>query len=211
MPTTSISATSAALLGQLAWRDQTPYELGKAMARNVRFFWPRAESHVYREVKRLVADGLATSQRGATGRRPRTVYAITDAGRAALADWLAQAPGGVALEHDPLLRVFLSSGGTRDDLLRAVATAREQAEAMLVIARGIGDEYLEERHTFQEEIHIRQFTYDYLSGWARHTVEWADRTENEVKRWRSVEPTKPKYKRALANIRRMTKRLTPNA
>ena len=81
------------------------------MSRNLRFFWPRAESHVYREVKRLVADGLATAEPGATGRRPRTVYAITDAGRTALAEWLAHAPGGVTLEHDPLLRVFLRRAG----------------------------------------------------------------------------------------------------
>src|SRR4051795_6538590 len=96
-----LSATSAALLGQLAWREQSTYELVKAMGGNVRFFWPRAESHVYREVKRLTAAGLATAARGGTGRRARATYRITPAGRAALADWLARAPGGVALEHEP--------------------------------------------------------------------------------------------------------------
>src|SRR4051812_1466766 len=209
MSTESVSATSAALLGQLAWRDQTPYELGKAMSRNLRYFWPRAESHVYREVKRLVGDGLATAQPGATGRRPRTVYAITDAGREALAGWLARAPGGVALEHDPLLRVFLSSSGTRADLLRAVGTAREQAEVMLGLARGIGAEYLEERHDFQEHVHIRQFTYDYLTGWARHTIDWADRTEAEARRWRDLRPSRAKHRRALERIRGMMRRVPP--
>jgi PadR family transcriptional regulator, regulatory protein AphA len=205
MPGPTLSATSAALLGQLAWREQTPYELTKAMGRNLRYFWPRAESHVYREVKRLVADGHATASRGATGRRPRTVYAITPAGRDALARWLASAPGGVTLEHEPLLRVFLGSGGTRADVLEAVAAARAQAEVMLGIARGIGDEYLAERHDFQEEVHIRQFSYDYLSGWARHTVEWADRTEAEVRRWRDLRPTPAKHRRALDHIRRMVR------
>src|SRR5579884_281667 len=103
----SITPTEAALLGQLAWRPQTPYELAKGMERNLRFFWPRAASHVYRQVKRLARAGLATAERGATGRRPRTVYAITPAGRAALRAWLGAAPGAVELEHEPLLRVFL--------------------------------------------------------------------------------------------------------
>src|SRR3954454_17849169 len=96
-----LSATSAALLGQLAWREQSTYELVKAMGGNVRFFWPRAESHVYREVKRLTAEGLATASRGATGRRPRTTYRITQEGRAALADWLGQPPGGGARAPEP--------------------------------------------------------------------------------------------------------------
>ena len=196
-----LSATSAALLGQLAWRDQSTYELVKAMSGNVRFFWPRAESHVYREVKRLTGAGLATASHGATGRRPRTTYRITPAGRAALAGWLAQPAGGVALEHDPLLRVFLATGGRREDLLRAVDAAREQAQAMLAIGDGIGDLYLTRSHPFQENVHIRALTFDYLYGWARFTVEWADRTEATVRGWRDLRPTRAKHARALERLR----------
>jgi PadR family transcriptional regulator AphA len=201
-----LSATSAALLGQLAWRDQTTYELVKAMGGNVRFFWPRAESHVYREVKRLTATGLATASRGATGRRPRTTYRITGAGRAALADWLGQPPGGVALEHEPLLRVFLATSGEREDLLRAVAAARSQAEVMLAIGDSLGDLYLAREHPFQNEVHVRALTFDYLYGWARFTVEWADRTEAEVRSWRDLRPTRRKHERALERLRDITRR-----
>jgi PadR family transcriptional regulator AphA len=201
-----LSATSAALLGQLAWREQSTYELVKAMGGNVRFFWPRAESHVYREVKRLTAAGLATASRGATGRRPRTTYRITPDGRAALADWLAQPPGGVALEHEPLLRVFLATSGERDDLLRAVKAARSQAQAMLAIGDGLADLYLAREHPFQNEVHVRALTFDYLYNWARFTVEWADRTEAEVRRWRDVRPTRRKHERALERLRDITRR-----
>jgi DNA-binding PadR family transcriptional regulator len=201
-----LSATSAALLGQLAWREQSSYELVKAMGGNVRFFWPRAESHVYREVKRLTAGGLATASRGATGRRPRTSYRITDAGRAALARWLARPPGGVALEHEPLLRVFISSNGERTDLLRALATAREQAQAMVAIGDGIADQYQSRTHPFQAEVHIRALTFDYLYNWARFTIEWADRSEAEVSAWRDLRPGAAKHRRALARLRAMTGR-----
>lgn len=199
--TGSISGTSAALLGQLAWREQTTYELVKAMGGNVRFFWPRAESHVYREVKRLTAGGLAVAERGATGRRPRTVYRITPAGREALAGWLAGSPGGVALEHEPLLRVFVASSGTRDDLLRALGAARDQAQAMLAIGDRLGEQYLAGSHPFQSEVHIRALTFDYLYGWARFTTEWADRASEEVSTWRDVAPARAKSRRALARIR----------
>jgi DNA-binding PadR family transcriptional regulator len=205
-----LSATSAALLGQLAWREQSSYELVKAMGDNVRFFWPRAESHVYREVKRLTATGLATGARGATGRRPRTTYRITPAGRDALAEWLAQPAGGVALEHEPLLRVFLATSGSRADLLRAIGTAREQAQAMLAIGDGLADLYLAGEHPFQKEVHVRALTFDYLYSWARFTVEWADRAEADVRGWRDLRPTRPKHRRALARLRAITGRGQPN-
>jgi DNA-binding PadR family transcriptional regulator len=150
--------------------------------------------------------GLAESERGATGRRPRTTYRITEAGRTALAGWLGSAPGGFALEHEPLLRVFLSPSGTRADLLAAVARARDDARAMLAIAGGIANEYLAGTHEFQEHVHIRQFTFDYLSSWATLTVEWADRTEAEVRRWRDVRPSPAKHERALQRIARLAGR-----
>jgi PadR family transcriptional regulator AphA len=203
---TGLSATSAALLGQLAWQEQSTYELVKAMGGNVRFFWPRAESHVYREIKRLTASGLTIGTRGATGRRPRTVYRITTAGRAALANWMAQAPGGVTLEHEPLLRVFISASGRREDLLRAIAAARAQAEKMIAIGDGLADQYLAESHPFQRDVHIRALTFDYLYNWARHTIEWADRAEADVRGWRDLRPGTAKHKRALSRLRAITGR-----
>jgi PadR family transcriptional regulator AphA len=201
-----LSATSAALLGQLAWREQTTYELVKAMGGNVRFFWPRAESHVYREVKRLTAAGLAAAERGATGRRPRTVYRITPAGRGALAGWLASPPGGVALEHEPLLRVFISTSGSRSDLLAAIGAARTQAEAMIAIGDGIADLYLAGTHPFQQDVHVRALTFDYLYNWARFTIEWADRAEADVRGWRDLRPGRAKHRRALSRLRAITAR-----
>jgi DNA-binding PadR family transcriptional regulator len=203
---TELSATGAAVLGQLAWREQSTYELVKAMGGNVRFFWPRAESHVYREVKRLTAAGLALAERGATGRRPRTVYRISAAGRTALAAWLAAPPGGVALEHEPLLRVFIATSGRREDLLRAIAAARSQADAMIAIGDGLADLYLAGEHPFQEDVHIRALTFDYLYNWARHTIEWADRAEADVRSWRDLRPGRAKHVRALARLRAITGR-----
>jgi PadR family transcriptional regulator AphA len=196
-----LSATSAALLGQLAWAEQSTYELVKAMGGNVRFFWPRAESHVYREVKRLVEDRYATAHKGATGRRPRTIYRITPRGRDALAAWLAAPSGGFAQENEPLLRVFLASSGTRADLLKAIAAAREQADAMMAIGDGLADQYVAGEHPFQREVHIRALTFDYLYNWARLTAEWADRTEAEVTRWRDLRPQPAKSRRAVERIR----------
>jgi DNA-binding PadR family transcriptional regulator len=196
-----MSTTSAALLGQLAWREQTPYEMTREMQRNLRYFWPRAASHVYREVKRLTANGWATAERGSTGRRPRTVYRITEQGQHALTAWLARTPAGTSLEHEPLLRVFLASSGSREDLFAALDRARADAKQMLSVGRPLAGEYLSGTHPFQEQVHIRALTFDYLYNWARFTVAWADRTEREVRRWEDLEPTADKHQRALRRLR----------
>ena len=203
MSTSEISATSAALLGQLAMRDQTPYELSRAMEGNLRYFWPRAASHVYREVKRLAACGWATTAQGTTGRRPRTVYRITEQGRTALRAWLTSPPNGVSLEHEPLLRVFLASSGTRESLLAAIERARADAEAMLAVGGRLADEYLEGTHEFQDQVHIRALTFDYLYNWALFTVAWADRAERVVGRWEDVGASADKHRLALVSLRRI--------
>ena len=200
-----LTPTSYALLGQLAWGEATTYELVKAMGRNLRYMWPRAESRIYDEAKRLTAAGLAVAHKGRTGRRRSTTYAITDAGRAALRDWLATPPEGISLEHGPLLRTLLGREGRREDLLAAAAATREHADTMLAIGTQVADEYLAGEHPQQEEVHLRALTFDYLYRWAHLNREWADRTEAELRRWRDTEPSAAKHRRALDRIRRLTR------
>ena len=110
------TTTSYALLGLLALQDWTTYELARQVQRSLHWFWPRAERKLYDEPKRLVADGLATATSGSTGKRPRTVYGITDAGRAELARWLDEPSAGRANEFEALVKVFFADAGTIDQL-----------------------------------------------------------------------------------------------
>ena len=195
------TTTTYAILGQLAWGDATTYELVKAMRRNLRFMWPRAESRIYEEARRLEEAGLVVAREGATGRRKRTVYSITDAGLAALRDWLAAPAGSISLENEPLLRVFLGGRGRPEDLLAAVAAVREHAEGMLAIGTPLAQEYLDGTHPQQHEVHLRALSFDYLYRWALFNREWAERAEAEIARWSDTEPDEDKHRRALARIR----------
>ena len=55
-PTGRRTATTAnAILGLLALRKEwSTWDLTKQLRRNMRFFWPRAESQIYEEAKGLV-------------------------------------------------------------------------------------------------------------------------------------------------------------
>ena len=88
----SLTTTSYAILGLLAVKPWSTYELTQQMERSLGHMWPRAASKLYEEPKKLVDHGLARATQDRVGQRPRTVYSITDKGRRALAAWLRE-PG----------------------------------------------------------------------------------------------------------------------
>src|SRR5438045_600028 len=122
-----LNTTSFAMLGMLGIRPWSTYELAKHVDRSLRPLWPRARSNLFNEPKKLVAHGLAAASREMGGRRPRTVYTITPAGRRALRRWLGTPGEGPVLEFEQLLKVFFADHGTRTDALRAVAPIRDWA------------------------------------------------------------------------------------
>lgn len=175
------ATTANAILGLLALRKEwSTWDLTKQLRRNMRFFWPRAESQINKEAKALVDKGLARSRRTFTGRRPRTSYAITARGRRALTEWLATPPKPTALECEPLLRVFLSDFGTDEQLHAAITQIRADAHAIIDLGRVVGEEYLLGTAPFQDQVHVRALVFDFLSSHAQMLLGWADRTERAL-------------------------------
>jgi DNA-binding PadR family transcriptional regulator len=140
----AVSATTYALLGLLAIRSWTGYELTQQLRRSLHFVWPSSEGHLYREQKRLIELGWASMSREPVGRRQRNRYTITDAGRAALGEWLRTEPGPPRLEIEGLVRMFYGDQGDIDDMLRSMEATRDQTRSMLDELVGFADEYLEQ-------------------------------------------------------------------
>ena len=134
----TLTTTSFAILGLLAVRPWSTYELTQQMDRSLGRIWPRAQSKLYEEPKKLVDLGLAEASAEPVGRRSRTVYAITPAGRRALAGWLQEPGAGPVLEFEQLLKLFFAEGGSRSDALATLAAtrawARERNEDNVVAA-----------------------------------------------------------------------------
>lgn len=185
MAARELTPTSYAILGLLALRPWTTYELAQQAKRSLSNFWPRAERRLYDEPKVLVAHGLARARAERTGRRPRTVYSITSKGRAALRRWLDEpAGGGVQLESEALLKVFLADQGSKEALLRTVRAVREEAESET--RRGIAfmREYRSTGGPFPERLHVISVMVRFLGlehGLA--VLRWARWAEREIMRW----------------------------
>jgi DNA-binding PadR family transcriptional regulator len=124
-----LTTTSYALLGLLAMRSWTTYELAQHMGRTLARLWPRAVSKVYEEPKKLAELGLANARSEYVGRRPRTVYSITPKGRRELRTWMRTPGRGPVLEFEALMKVFFAENGTRDDTLAALASIADWARA----------------------------------------------------------------------------------
>lgn len=198
-----MTATSYALLGQLALRPWSVYEMTKNVGRTLHWFWPRAESVLYAEIKRLAELGLARGA-AAPGRRgrPQTVYSITEAGRQALAAWLGTSPERFSLHFESLLRVHLSPYGTKDDLVRALEAARTEAEDLLRTGIAVGTEFVEGRHQFQGQVHLRAILFDYLWELGLTMYQWSERWLDRISSWPDLELRRKAEIEALQLIRR---------
>jgi DNA-binding PadR family transcriptional regulator len=106
-----LNPTAAALLGLLHGDDASGYELWNAAREFIGDFWTVTRSQVYRELAALDSRGLIVAQ--AVGARSRRAYRITQEGRAAFAEWLAQPPGPEQIRYPLLLtlRELATSGG----------------------------------------------------------------------------------------------------
>lgn len=138
------SPTTFGLLGMVAVRSWTGYELTQQVRRSLRFIWRSSEGHLYREQKRLVDLGWATVEEEPAGQRTRNRYTITDVGRAALAEWLATEPEEPHFQVEGVLRTFFGDQGTPEQLVTSMQTTAETARSMLNEMLGFVDEYLEE-------------------------------------------------------------------
>ncbi len=95
-----------AVLGLLARRPSTGYELTQTFDRSLRSSWQARHSQIYPELAKLEAAGLVEVV-GHGARRSKT-YAITEAGRAELRPWLVEAEPDRSQRSESGLRLFLT-------------------------------------------------------------------------------------------------------
>ena len=172
-----LTTTSYAVLGLLALKPWTAYELSQQMLRSMAFIWPRAERAIYDEPKNLVAHGMAKATSEPTGNRPRTIYRITPKGRRALAAWLDQPSAAPAFESEAMVRSTFAEYGDKAALMRTIAGLREHAEQLLAGAETVVTSYTDGVAPFPDRTHIvalnGRFILDYIAM-VRRWTEWAD-------------------------------------
>jgi PadR family transcriptional regulator, regulatory protein AphA len=179
----ALTSTSYAILGLLAVRPWTTHELVQQVDRSLRRLWPRAQSKLYEEPKKLVAHGLARANDDPVGRRPRTRYTITPKGRRALAAWLRGPGAGPVLEFEQLVKISFADSGTKADILANLAATRawvrQENEENLATARA----YLAGEGAFPTRAALNQVSGRFLTDFYLMVARWAQWATEVVEQW----------------------------
>jgi len=176
-----LTPTSYVILGYLAFRPWTAYELTKQMNDAVRLAWSRTESRIYQEPKNLVARGLATAEEETVNGRRRTVYSITDAGHEELARWFGSESAPPTHEFEALLRTGFAEFGTREETVADLERAAGHARAILAAGWEAYPRFLERVGADAERLH-NLFVYGkFINDYVQLIVDWSEWAREEIK------------------------------
>ena len=120
-----LSATGKVVLGMLAARPRSGYEIKQLVDSSARYFWAASYGQIYPELKKLEKAGLITGDDSSTGARQRTTFKLTAEGRRAAREWIRKPPEVLETRDEGLLKLFFAYS---IDPKRAAEIARERAE-----------------------------------------------------------------------------------
>jgi PadR family transcriptional regulator, regulatory protein AphA len=171
------------VLGLLAIKPWTSYELTQQMERSLGRIWPRTVSKLYEEPRKLVDHGLARASSQQNGQRTRTIYTITAKGRRALAAWLQEPGEGPVIEFEQLVKVFFAENGTKADTLNTLNAAQEWAQARCAESLAVGEAYLGGEGPFPERLPELQLASRFITDFYLLVLNWARWATTIVDTW----------------------------
>ena len=205
----ALSTTSYAVLGLLAIKPWTTHELVQQVDRSLRRLWPRAQSKLYEEPKKLVAHGFARAEDDPVGRRRRTRYTITPEGRRALAAWLHEPGAGPALEFEQLVKIHFADSGTKADILANLAATRQWVAEQNVENLATARAYLAGEGAFPQRAALNQLAGRFLTDYYAMVDRWATWATEVVEAWpddpRQANPDPAVFEEAI----RIAERIPP--
>ncbi len=170
-----LNQTARVVLAMVAEGHATGYAVKAEIERSTRLFWGASVGGIYPELRRLSESGLVSVCDDPRGETRRHRYAVTDAGRTTLHDWLCSEDEEPLYEmrNEALLRLrFAAVLGPQERVLlvRRLRELHEQRVAAL--------EKLFEAGDFDD--HFHRMTMQYALGLHRWGAEWARTAEREI-------------------------------
>src|SRR6476660_6532252 len=133
------TAVTWVVLGLVALKPRSGYEIKRIVDRAIRHFWAASYGQIYPELRRLEERGWITGIDAARGGRSRRVYRITSEGRAALVGWLHGRETRIELRDESLLRLFFADQLPPEEGLGLLRARREGYRAMFEYLRSLDD------------------------------------------------------------------------
>lgn len=141
-----MSRTRYALLGILTYGPMTGYDMKQFIDGSIAHFWSESYGNLYPKLRELEADGLIAGRDESRQNAPvAVVYSLTEKGRSAFRDWLAQPSREARPRDELLLRTFFGHEVPPAHTAAQIERYRNQQHAALATFGGIRAE-LERSH-----------------------------------------------------------------
>ncbi len=169
------TAVTWAVMGLLALRARSGYDIKQAVDRTIRHFWAASYGQIYPELKRLEAARWIEGRDGSRGARSRRVYSITPEGRRQLGEWLHGTDTRIELRDESLLRLFFADTLPRDHALGLLRGRREGYRQMLAYLRSLDD-------GTGADPEFVDLVYRWALDYCEWGIEWCERQERRLRR-----------------------------
>jgi DNA-binding PadR family transcriptional regulator len=168
------------VLGMVRFGATSGYAIKKAADAGTSTFWPTSLAQVYPELAKLEGGGLLVRSDDSHGARSRALYELTEAGEAALLDWLRsprEAPP--RMRNEGMLRMFFADALPKQDQLKVL---RRQRRRILTLKEHLfdGDLRAAARAIDEGEMRYPILLGDYGEDWLDFTHEWLGRLETKL-------------------------------
>ncbi len=168
----NVSTTEGAVLGLLAERERSGYELAKLAEEGLAYLWTPSQSQIYKVLRRLAAAGFARVREiEQLGRPDKALYEITAEGLEALRTWLDD------VEEDPVggravfaLKLFLCDFASPGTALAHLSAYRRFLKRRLDSYEEIEARVADSRPGYPEHVLRHGLTR------VRATLAWIDET-----------------------------------
>ncbi len=137
---------SNAILGLLIYRSMTGYNLKKIFDKSIYGVWTASLSQIYRELSTLEKKGYVSSSVQKQEDRPdKRIYNITEDGKNAFQNWLADFPENLSSpkRDEFMLRIFFGSKLKENELIKQFRRFILQKQEYLEILTGIEKNFKE--------------------------------------------------------------------
>ena len=169
-----LSTSCLAVLGLVAIRPASGYELVAFADRSIAYFWSIPRSQLYRELARLEKLGLIAGTRVSQTSAPdKRVYEISEEGRVVLAAWV-ESPSlpTVGSKNGLLLKVFMARHARPESIAALLRAYRESVELHLVDLGAIAEQL-----AGREKARLGRLTARWGILHAEASLAWLDEAE----------------------------------
>jgi DNA-binding PadR family transcriptional regulator len=123
----SLTTLSYLVLALVGREGAAPHDLVRMATGGQRLYFAGAASKIYEQPKKLERLGYLTSEKRPGKTRGRTHYTLTEAGHAALQDWLGRPTPFPRIQSEAAVRVLASDlAKDEDDVVRSLGSLRDE-------------------------------------------------------------------------------------